>query len=99
MIQTRLSTVKGSFPRILILRYRNAYIDDQGQGRTIPTDNDTLIRLPWDGVFSDGAEAPDGSYRLKASVLKMLAKNFDDPNNWETFISPKFTIKREKEQE
>ena len=55
-----------------------------------------MIDVLWDGVFNDGTEAPDGSYLLKTSFLRMLG-NADDPNSWETFTSPTFTIKRELE--
>jgi hypothetical protein len=46
----------------------------------------------WSGNFSDGSFAPDGQYRLAARLFRWLAKDFDDPANWNTFVSPVFSI-------
>lgn len=49
-------------------------------------------QVNWVGNLSDGSFAPDGQYRLAARLFRWLAKDYDDPANWNTFISPIFTI-------
>lgn len=74
--------------------FRNALVFDSGAPRSIIQNNEkTLSRFPWNGFFVNGTQAPDGQYRLGVRALKMLAKNLDDQNNWETFISSPFTVK------
>jgi len=79
------------------LTIRNAYIVDAGIPRSINGDNETLYTFPWDGTFNDGTQAPDGEYRLGLRALRILAKNLNDPNNWETFVSSPFTVKTSKD--
>lgn len=52
--------------------------------------------IAWDGLTTKGnklAEAPDGQYVLKISVLKALGDP-ENPAHWETWTSPMFVIDR-----
>jgi len=54
--------------------------------------DDTFSQVNWIGNLSDGSFAPDGQYRLAARLFRWLAEDFDDPANWNTFVSPIFSI-------
>ena len=74
---------------------RNFFEFERGSGRNVQgeTDND-FDTLPWNGTLVDGSSVPDGSYRLALRGLKMFATNESDPNSWDTYVTPSFTIRR-----
>jgi minor extracellular serine protease Vpr len=55
-----------------------------------------IFDFSWDGTIVNGnvtSTAPNGNYQLILSVLKALGDR-DNPADWETFVSPTFTIAR-----
>jgi len=56
----------------------------------------SYFAFPWDGTTVNGKKTnvvPDGDYVVVISVLKALGDD-DNPDHWESWTSPMFTIDR-----
>jgi hypothetical protein len=71
---------------------RNVLESDGGLPRN--DDADPLFNEVWNGILSNGTSAPDGSYKLALRALKLLVTDLNDPDSWDTYITPSFTIER-----
>jgi hypothetical protein len=56
---------------------------------------DLFFNVVWNGTLTNGSSVPDGSYKLALRALKLLVADTTDPNSWDTYLTPSFTIQRQ----
>jgi hypothetical protein len=74
---------------------RNVFESDGGSARNDDiSQGDLFFSEAWNGTLANGSSAPDGSYKLALRTLKLLAADITNPDSWDTYLSPSFTIQR-----
>jgi hypothetical protein len=74
---------------------RNVFESDGGFERNDDiSPEDLFFSEFWNGTLANASSVPDGSYKLALRGLKLLVPDITDPDSWDTYITPLFTIHR-----